>query len=160
MFGRKSWKEKLLGKKDLPKVVQADKTKKMGAGNMGTGTFVVPAPTEVDSLMKKVPKGKLITINQIRQTLAKKHKASTACPMTTGIFAWMSANAAEEAAAEGAKRVTPYWRTLKTGGEVNPKYPGGVEHMQSLLESEGHKVVRKGKKFLVEGYEDSLHNLD
>jgi hypothetical protein len=157
MFGRKSWKEKLLGSKGLPKVAQipCDKTSKMG-----TGTFVVPAPTEVDSLMKKVPKGKLITINQIRQTLAKKHKANTACPMTTGIFAWMSANAAEEAKTEGAKRVTPYWRTLKTGGEINPKYPGGVEHMQSLLESEGHKVVRKGKKFLVEGYEDSLHNLD
>lgn len=47
--------------------------------------------------------------------------------MTTGIFAWISAHAAEEAAAEGVQDVTPYWRTLKSDGELNEKYPGGVE---------------------------------
>ena len=74
--------------------------------------------------MRKVPKGKLTTINEIRSALARKHRVDVGCPITTGIFAWIAANAAEEAAADGAKRVTPYWRTLKTGGELNPKYPG------------------------------------
>jgi len=157
MFGRKSWKQKLLENKGLPKVA---KIKKEQASRLGVGTYVVPAPTEVDALMKKVPKGKLVTIHEIRQSLAKKHKATTSCPMATGIFAWISANAAEESAAAGAKRITPYWRTLKTGGEVNPKYPGGVAHLQSLLEAEGHKVVRKGKKYVVEGYENALHPLE
>jgi len=66
--------------------------------------------------MKKVSRGKLITINEIRAILVKEHGATIGCPITTGIFAWIAANAAEEEAAEGEKNITPYWRTLKTGG--------------------------------------------
>ena len=91
----------------------------------GKGTVVIPAPLEVDSFMKRVPRGKLATINEIREALARKHRATIGCPITTGIFAWIAANAAAEAAAAGQKIVTPYWRTLKTGGELNAKYPGG-----------------------------------
>lgn len=155
MSKRKTWKEKLFGKSDLPKVakISKDKYKKWG-----TGTYVVPAPREVDQLMKKVPRGKLITINEIRQSLAKKHKATISCPMTTGVFAWIAAHAADESAAEGKKRITPYWRTLKTGGELNPKYPGGIENLKNLLEAEGHRVVRKGKKYVVSEFEKKLFN--
>jgi hypothetical protein len=42
----------------------------------GEGTVVIPSPVEVDALMKKVPEGKLITINQIREFMAKKYNAS------------------------------------------------------------------------------------
>jgi hypothetical protein len=103
-----------------------------------------------------VPRGKLITIREIREQLARTHKADIACPITCGIFAWIASHAAEEAAAEGAKRTTPYWRTLKTGGELNPKYPGGIEAQRAKLEAEGHTIVAKGKKFLVAGYEAKL----
>ena len=88
---------------------------------------MIPAPREVDALMKQVPTGGVVTINELRAALAKKHKADFACPITTGIFSWIAAHAAAEAEAEGKKRITPFWRTLKTGGEVNPKYPGGVK---------------------------------
>lgn len=140
----KSWREKLADSKDLPKVEKI--TGKMSQ-RWGTGTFVIPAPVEVDGIMKKVPEGKLITINQIREALARKHGASIGCPLTTGIFAWVAANAAEEAAAEGEKDITPYWRTIKTGGELNPKYPGGVEAQSAHLKEEGHTIeLGKGKK--------------
>ncbi len=88
-----SWQEKLNSSKNLPKVeeITGRMTKKWGAG-----TLVIPAPLEVDQLMKKVPKGKLVTINEIRLALANKHHATISCPLTTGIFAWISANAAEE----------------------------------------------------------------
>jgi NAD(P)H-nitrite reductase large subunit len=125
----------------------------------GTGTLVIPAPIEVDELMRKVPKGKLITINEIQAALAKKHGTNVCCPLTTGIFAWIAANAAEEQRQKGEKDITPYWRTLKTGGIINPKYPGGVERQKELLEKEGHKVVRKGKKYIVVNYEKSLVRL-
>ncbi len=69
------------------------------------------------------------------------------------------ANAAEEMASEGKKRITPYWRTLKAGGELNPKYPGGIRNIRSRLKAEGHKVVSKGKKFIVEDYGKSLARL-
>ena len=91
-YKRKSWQEKLADSKDLPRICDATKSKRGG-----TGTFVIPAPLEVDTLMKKVRRGKLTTIDAIRKTLAKKHKTTTACPITTGIFAWIAAHAADEA---------------------------------------------------------------
>ena len=153
MAQRKSWREKLADSKDLPRVEKI--TEKMSK-RWGSGTFVIPAPMEVDEVMKKVPKGKLITINEIRKILAEKHGASIGCPITTGIFAWIAAHAAAEAAEEGKKRITPYWRTLKTGGELNPKYPGGIEYLKIRLKQEGHRVIQKGKKFIVADYEKFL----
>jgi hypothetical protein len=138
MKPKKSWREKLATSKDLPK------------------TMVIPAPLEVDALMKQVPKGRVVTINELRAALAAKHKVTFACPLTTGIFSWIAAPAAAEAEAEGAKRVTHYWRTLKTGGEINPKYPGGVDGGAKRLRAEGHKVVSKGKRLIVTNYESAL----
>jgi len=141
---RKTWQEKLADSKDLPRVVEI--TGKMST-RWGTGTIVIPAPIEVDEIMKKVSKGKLITINQIREIVARKHGATIGCPLTTGIFVWVAANAAEEAAAEGKKDITPYWRTLKSSGELNEKYPGGVEAQAARLREEGHTIEPgKGKK--------------
>ena len=150
---RKSWSEKLRDSKGLPKVEKI--TGKMSR-RWGTGTVVIPAPMEVDEIMRRIPEGKLITINEIRAALAKRHKATIGCPITTGIFAWIAANAAEERRQEGEREITPYWRTLKTGGVINEKYPGGVEGQKKLLEREGHKVVQKGKNYIVVDYEKSL----
>jgi hypothetical protein len=153
---KKSWQEKLADSKDLPKVGPI-------AGKMtlrwGTGTMVIPAPREVDEVMRKVPKGKLVTISEIRASLAKKHRATIGCPITTGIFAWIAAHAADEAAVEGAKRITPYWRTLKSGGELNPKYPGGIPNLKSRLEAEGHRVLKKGRRYLVADFQKALVKL-
>ncbi|MCP8315777.1 MAG: MGMT family protein [archaeon] len=152
----KSWQEKLADSKGLPVVEKI--TDKMSK-KWGTGTVVIPAPKEVDEIMKKVPEGKLITINEIREILAQKHGATIGCPITTGIFAWIAANAAKEVAEEGKKNITPYWRTLKTGGIINEKYPGGVEAQKKMLEKEGHKVIQKGKKFVVADFERNLVKL-
>ena len=156
---RKSWQEKLSDSKGLPKVEKV--TPKM-AGRWGTkigDTLVIPAPIEVDKIMKKVPKGKLVTINKIREKLAQNHGATIGCPITTGIFAHIAAEAAEEAAAEGKNDIPPYWRTLKKGGVINEKYPGGVEGQKKLLENEGHKVIQKGKKYVVTDFEKYLTEL-
>ena len=153
MAKKKSWREKLADTKDLPKIVEINE--KMSK-KWGTGTCLIPAPYEVDEIMKTVPPGKLITINEIRKKLTKKHNTTICCPITTGIFSWIAAHAAEEAASEGVKNITPYWRTLKTGGILNPKYPGGTENIKKKLESEGHKIIRKGKNYIVENYEKKL----
>jgi hypothetical protein len=153
MVKKMSWVEKLNDNKGLPQVQVI--TGKMSK-RWGTGTVAIPAPLEVDELMKRVPRGELTTINEIREAIAKKHNATIGCPITTGIFAWISANAAEELKKEGKRDTTPYWRTLKTGGILNPKYPGGVEGQKKLLETEGHKVIQKGKNYAVIDYEKSL----
>ena len=103
--------------------------------------------------MRKVPKGKLTTINELHAALSKKHKTDFACPITTGIFSWIPAHAADELARQGRKRITTYWRALKSDGQVKPKYPGGIEAIHEKLEAEGHTVIQKGKRFLVEDFE-------
>ncbi len=150
---KKSWREKLADNKGLPKIsrVEGKLTERWGEG-----TFVIPAPLEVDALMKRVTKGKLVTIAELRAALAAKHHTDMACPITTGIFSWLAAHAAAEAEATGAKRVTPYWRTLKTGGEVNAKYPGGIADLRRRLEAEGHAIRQKGKRFFVVDFEKRL----
>jgi len=153
---KKSNREKLADDKDLPKIIEIDERM---SKRWGEGTCVIPAPREVDELMKKVRKGRVTTINDIRAALARRHGATIACPITTGIFANVAARAAEEDAAEGRKRITPYWRTLKLGGVLNEKFPGGMAAQKARLEGEGHDVVAKGKKHVVADYEKRLAKL-
>ena len=150
---KKTWKEKLGDSNNLPKV---EKIPYRMQKRVGKGTMAIPAPKEVDDIMKKVPRGKIITINRIREKIAKKHKATIGCPITTGIFSWIAANAAEEDIKAGNKKFTPFWRTLKEGGVINEKYPGGIERQTILLKLEGHDIKQKGKKWVVENWEEKL----
>jgi hypothetical protein len=70
---KKTWTEKLNDDQGLPRVITIDE--KMSQ-RWGTGTCIIPAPKEVDEIMRLVPKSKLITINQIREVLAKRHKTN------------------------------------------------------------------------------------
>lgn len=154
MAARKTWREKLQDDKDLPKVIRI--TGQMSR-RWGSGTVAIPAPREVDALMRRVPKGRLTTQNELRAVVARRHGATIGCPITTGIFAWIAAHAAEEELSSGQRRGTPYWRTLKAEGDLNPKYPGGLTSQARRLRSEGHRVVRRGKRWFVRGYESALH---
>src|SRR5262245_52840305 len=150
---RKSWQAKLANNKGLPRVCPIGETK---SKRWGTGTFVIPAPMEVDQLMRQVPRGKVTTIDELRKALARRHGATIACPLTTGIFSWIAAHAAAEAEAEGKTKTTPFWRTLKSSGELNPKYPGGTSGLAERLSAEGHKILNKGKRCFVEGFQEHL----
>jgi len=142
---RKSWHEKLHNPPEgLPKVVEvpASWQKRMGGRKV-----LVPTPLMADEVIRTVRKGKLITSGQIRKILAKKLRADSTCPMTLGIFLRIISEAAEQDRLNGKKRITPYWRVIKDGGSLNPKYPGGVESHAKLLRKEGHKIIPgKGKK--------------
>lgn len=158
-YRRKTWEEKLKDSKKFPKTLKLKSNfpcsralKKMGA-KPGDSVVLAP-PLEVDAVMKKVPFGKLITLKEICETLARKHRTKYCCTLTTGIFITTAANAAEE-----TKGDTPYWRTLKNNGELNKKFPGGVERQKSLLEREGHAFVNRGKRLFVQDYEKQLVDL-
>lgn len=153
MRQKKTWREKLADSKGLPKVQPI--TPEMSS-RWGQGTVVIPAPVEVDELMKQVPLGKVTTMNDIRAKLAQRHSVTLCCPLTAGIFAWIAAHAAEEAAQDGGP-VTPYWRTLKADGLINPKYPGGAEASAKKLEAEGHLIERRGAKVFVRSFSQQLY---
>lgn len=143
-YKRKTWAQKwaeAVAKPDLPKVWDCPEANER---------FVVPNPAEVEEIVRRVPKGEVVTLSQIARELASKHGTDTCCPMTTGIFAWILAYAAAEDQASPLAAV-PWWRVVKTKGELNAKYPGAPELQKSLLESEGRTVAQKGKRLFVEG---------
>jgi hypothetical protein len=150
---RKSWHDKLTTFKDLPQVkpIPARMQKRLGKG-----TIAIPSPLEIDALMRKVRKGRLATMAQLGAAVAKKHRATIGCTVTTGIFAWIAAHAADEAERAGKKKITPYWRALKVGGELNPKYPGGITNLKRRLEAEGHVVVARRARWLVQDFAQKL----
>ena len=154
---RKTFNEKLNDSKDMPKIIRVideKSVKRYGGENM-----LIAPPLEYNEIMSKIPKGKVITITEIREFLAKKHNAEFTCPLTAGIFLSLAAQASEER--EDNK--IAFWRTLKKDGELNPKYPGGVEYQKEMLEMEGHSFITKGRKnirYFVEDYEDKLFKLE
>ena len=103
--------------------------------------MLVPSPREVEAFIRTVRKGSITTVSEIREFLAGKHSADVTCPLTTGIFVRITAEAAEEDANAGRAKITPYWRVLKDDGSLNPKLPGGVDRQAEKLRAEGHRIV-------------------
>lgn len=147
-YRKKTWQEKLEGDNRFPKMLKLKSNfpcwralKKMGA-KIGDSVVLAPA-LEVNELMKKVPEGRLLTLEGICKELARKYKAKYCCTLTTGIFINVAANAGEEMNSD-----VPYWRTIKNDGQLNNKFPGGAEKQKELLEKEGHTITKRGRKHI------------
>jgi len=156
---RKTWRQKLEEKHpEHGKVV--DVPPKM-QNRFLVGKMLIPKPLDIDALIQRIPKGKLATVLQIRDKLAKDAKANCCCPLTTGIFLRIVAEVAEEDLRNGKKYVTPYWRVVKAGGSLNERFPGGVHSQATRLEKEGHIIgLDSGRKPpRVVNFEQSLQAL-
>lgn len=154
---KKDFNAMLNNNKDMPKleIVTDEKTIEKYGGNK----MYFAAPIDYDKIMKTVPYGKVITTEKIREHLAAKNGADFTEPITAGIFVSIAAWASHQRKDDK----TPYWRTLKTNGELNSKYPGGIENQKALLESEGHIIIQKGRKnirYYVKNHESFLFDLD
>ena len=150
-MAKKTYNEKLQHAGDLPKVENLS-GKPEAAAHYGGALLLVAAPMQYHEIMARIPEGKLITTDRIRAALAAAAGADNTCPLTAGIFTNISAHASEER----ADNKIPWWRTLKAKGELNEKYPGGIEIQKVLLEKEGHTVIQKGKRYFVSDFESSL----
>jgi alkylated DNA nucleotide flippase Atl1 len=145
MKSRKTWREKIDGA-PAAKVVPLPAKRMPALVSLPKGaTILIPHPRDVEALMQKVPKGKLVTQTELRSKLARDAKADVACPITTGIFVRIVAEAAEEALRAGKARVTPYWRVVRDNGQLIEKLPGGPTGMAERLADEGHKIDMSGK---------------
>ena len=154
---KKDFNAMLNDSKDMPKfqIITDEKSIEKYGGNR---MYFAP-PIEYDKVMKKVPTGKLITVGKIREYFAKLSGADFTEPITAGIFVSIAAWASHQRAEDK----TPFWRTLKANGELNEKYPGGVEAQKQKLEEEGHTVISKGRtniRYYVKDYEKSLFDLE
>ena len=158
---KKTWREKLTDREGLPKILKLERRfpcynalHRMGVG-LGEDVVLVN-PGEIVACMKKIPRGKLVTIVEICCQIAKKYQVEGCCSLTTGIFIMTAAHAVEEAKQAAIDLGIPYWRTLKADGYLNEKFPGGAESHKALLEMEGFKVLRAGKRWRVDNYEAYL----
>lgn len=142
--------------KGMPKmqiVTDAKTIEKYGGERM----YFAP-PLAYDRVMKTIPFGKVTTVGEIRSYFARLNDADFTEPITAGVFVSIAAWASEQRETDK----TPYWRTLKANGQLNPKYPGGVEAQKAKLEAEGHTVIQRGRtniKYYVKDFEESLHPL-
>lgn len=92
------------------------------------------------------------TIIPVGGGCARQNQADFTDPITAGIFVSICAWASFQRSTDE----TPYWRTLKANGELNPKYPGGMEAQKVKLEAEGHTIIQKGRtniRYFVKDYE-------
>jgi alkylated DNA nucleotide flippase Atl1 len=164
---KKTWVQKMQDKPGYPKVlILAERfpcynaVHKMGAEP--GDEIVLVNPSEVLPLMAAVPEGKVITLREICLALAEKHGLKGCCTLTAGIFTMTIANAVEEVKNQGDKTSlskVPWWRTLKNDGFLNDKYPGGQEMQKQMLESEGHEIISRGKKFQLAAFSQHLYAL-
>lgn len=141
---RKSWREKLEEERPVHGKIMR---------------ILVPKPLDVVALMNRIPKGKAVTDEQIRERLARDNDADRTCSWVTGIFVRIAAEVAEEDAREGKSEITPYWRVIARDGSLKSNLPGGVERQKELLEQEGHSVAQQGKKLVVVDFEQHLAKL-
>lgn len=160
-YKKKTWMEKLEDKDGYPKILRLEAgfpcyNALSGFGAKEGDSVVLTNPSEVVVIMRRVPEGKLITLREICEAIARQHNVKACCTLTSGIFVMTAAKAAADAAKEGKDLEIPYWRTLKIGGFLNEKYPGGEEGHKSMLEKEGHEVLAKGKKHYVKDYKRNL----
>lgn len=153
---KKDFNAMLHDSKDMPKfqiITDQKSIEKYGGNKM----YFAP-PIDYDKVMRQIPYGKVITIEKIREYFTRLSKADFTEPITAGIFVSIAAWASHQRSEDK----TPYWRTLKANGELNPKYPGGVLTQKEKLEAEGHTIIQKGRtniRYFVKCYEDSLFNL-
>lgn len=154
---KKDFNAMLHDSKDMPKVQII--TDRKSIEKYGGDRMYFAPPIDYDRVMKQVPWGKVLTVGSIREYFAGQSGADFTEPITAGIFvsivAWASYQRTEDE--------TPYWRTLKAKGELNPKYPGGVEAQREKLEAEGHTVIQKGRtnvRYYVKDYEKVLFMLE
>jgi len=153
-MAKKTYNGKLSSPGDLPKIEDLS-DKPEAVKRMGGAKMLVAAPSQYNEIMAAVAEGKLTTVDRIRANLAAQAGADVTCPLTAGIFTNICAHASEER----DRDKIPWWRTLKMNGELNEKYPGGLDNQRRLLEAEGHTVIQKGKRYFVKDFEKKLHDV-
>lgn len=158
MKTRTSWREKLEKTQEARIVNIMPKMEK----RFGKVKMLIPKPLDVDALIRKVKKGKLITQKQIREKLAKEFKVNVTCPITTGIFIRIVAEAAEEDLKEGRKgekQIAPYWRVIRPDGSLIDKFPSGIKAQAKHLKEEGFKIEPYKKVLKIKDFEKYLVKL-
>ena len=86
-----------------------------------------------------IPEGKSVSVLTMRKDLALEHGAEYTCPLTTGIFLRIVAEAAYEQYLESGtlKGITPFWRVIEPNAPLAKKLTFGLEFLVEQRQKEG-----------------------
>ena len=133
-YKRKSWQEKL-NAHCIPKVERAAKE---FAGIKEGQMMLIPSPKLVDEYIRQIPEGKQVDVPTLRNDLATEFHAEVTCPLTTGIFIRIAAEAAYEQYQKGTpiSKITPFWRVVNEKSNTAKKLTFGTEFLKRQRKKE------------------------
>jgi alkylated DNA nucleotide flippase Atl1 len=117
-----------------------------------SGRMLKPCAATVAALIAQIPAGQVVTSDVLRRKLADQFGVEVACPYDTKMALLAISN---DSSLNQSGLNVPYWRVIKTNGELNPKYPGGLEEQAARLHGEGFTVDVSGKAKL-KAFKDRL----
>lgn len=137
-MAKKTWKEKFVTNHE-PHIELIDK---QFADIPAGATMFIATPTLVADYLHQTPAGANIDTKKIRQDLAAANHAEYTCPVTTGIFLRIVAEAAMEDHANGVakNKLTPFWRAIPPKAPIRKKLSFPVEIVDQWRAEEGLPV--------------------
>ena len=101
--------------------------------------MLVATPEIFEDYLRTIQKGESRNLKQIRKDLAKKFKAQHTCPVTTGIFLRIVAEANYQRMSQGLspEKIAPFWRAIEPGSPLARKLSFGEELIAELRKAEG-----------------------
>ncbi len=130
----KTWTDKITGSK--PHEVKKNEN---GFADIPPGsTMLIASPRIVDEYLRQIPKGSHVSLQTMRKDLANEYKAEYTCPVTSGIFLRIAAEAAYEQYENGAplKSIAPFWRMLDEKSTIGKKLSFGTEFLKAQRKKE------------------------
>ena len=130
-YKRKTWQQKLHNGLS-PKVELVDKE---FAGIPAGASMYVGTPEIVEAYIRNIPTGTHTTLQQMRKDLAAENNAGYCCPITSGIFLRIVAEASYEAYTSGTPlaELPPFWRMIDRKSPVVKKVtfdPGFIKEQR------------------------------
>jgi len=134
-YKRKTWQEKMHNGHPWKVEVIDKKFADIPEG----ATMLVATPEIVDAYIRHIPKGVHTSLQQMRRDLAAEYNARYCCPITSGIFLRIVAEAAfeEYIAGKPLKKITPFWRMIDSKAPVTKKLTFGSEFIKQQRVNEG-----------------------
>ena len=134
MTKKKSWLDKLNENKE-PKIKRIE----IDFADIPAGsTMFIATPKLIDQYIKEIGVGKRVDIKTLRKDLALEHKADYTCPVTTGIFLRIVAEANYEKLQQGKslEEITPFWRAIEPNSTLAKKLTFGQEFLLQQVDKE------------------------
>jgi hypothetical protein len=134
MGKKKTWVEKLIEIKD-PQIKRIE----TGFADIPAGsTMLIATPQLIDQYIREIGFGKRVDSKTLRKDLALDHHADYTCPVTTGIFLRIVAEANFEKLQKGAaiEDITPFWRVIAPNSSLAKKLSFGQDFLLAQIDKE------------------------